>query len=52
MLETICDNKYSTSSERPVLKFSSLINVDIRSKRIGIPKEYKMDGISEEFVHH
>ncbi|QJT94202.1 Asp-tRNA(Asn)/Glu-tRNA(Gln) amidotransferase subunit GatA [Wolbachia endosymbiont of Diaphorina citri] len=54
MLETICgyDEKDSTSSERPVPKFSNLINGDIKGKRIGIPKEYRMDGISEEIVHH
>jgi aspartyl-tRNA(Asn)/glutamyl-tRNA(Gln) amidotransferase subunit A len=38
MLETICDSKDSTSSERPVPKFSGLINGDIEGKRIGIPK--------------
>jgi len=52
MLEKNCHNKDSTSSERPVPKFSSLINGDIKGKRIGIPKEDRMDGISEEFVHH
>ncbi|QKX02025.1 Asp-tRNA(Asn)/Glu-tRNA(Gln) amidotransferase subunit GatA [Wolbachia endosymbiont of Dirofilaria (Dirofilaria) immitis] len=54
MLETICgyDNKDSTSSKRLVPKFSSLISYNIKGKRIGIPKEYKMDGISEEIVHY
>ncbi|CCF78166.1 Asp-tRNAAsnGlu-tRNAGln amidotransferase A subunit [Wolbachia endosymbiont of Onchocerca ochengi] len=54
MLETICgyDNKDSTSSERLVPKFSSLISGDIKGKSIGIPKEYRMDGISEEIVHY
>ncbi|MDG7056513.1 MAG: Asp-tRNA(Asn)/Glu-tRNA(Gln) amidotransferase subunit GatA [Wolbachia endosymbiont of Meromenopon meropis] len=54
MLETICgyDNKDSTSSKRQVPKFSSFINDDIRGKRIGIPKEYRMNGISEEILHH
>lgn len=54
MLETICgyDEKDSTSSEMPVPKFSNLINGDIKGKRIGIPKEYRMDGISEEIVHY
>jgi aspartyl-tRNA(Asn)/glutamyl-tRNA(Gln) amidotransferase subunit A len=52
ILETICDNEDSTSSERPVLKFSYLINGDIKGKRIGIPKEYRMEGNSEEFIHH
>ncbi|MCV3769489.1 MAG: Asp-tRNA(Asn)/Glu-tRNA(Gln) amidotransferase subunit GatA, partial [Wolbachia pipientis] len=54
MLETICgyDNKDSTSSERLVPKFSTLIDGDIKGKRIGIPKEYRMSGISEEIVHY
>ncbi|MCA4775435.1 Asp-tRNA(Asn)/Glu-tRNA(Gln) amidotransferase subunit GatA [Wolbachia endosymbiont of Mansonella ozzardi] len=54
MLETICgyDSKDSTSSKRPVPKFSNFVNGDIKGKRIGIPKEYRMDGISEEIVHH
>ncbi|QKX01433.1 Asp-tRNA(Asn)/Glu-tRNA(Gln) amidotransferase subunit GatA [Wolbachia endosymbiont of Cruorifilaria tuberocauda] len=54
MLEVICgyDNKDSTSSERLVPKFSSLISGNIKGKRIGIPKEYRMDGISEEIVHY
>ena len=51
MLKTICDNKNSTSSERPVPKFSSFINGDVKGKRIGIPK-YRMDRISEDFVHY
>jgi aspartyl-tRNA(Asn)/glutamyl-tRNA(Gln) amidotransferase subunit A len=52
MLETICDNKDWTSRETPIPQFSSLINGDIKGKRIGIPKEYRTGGISEEFVHH
>ena len=54
MLEAICgyDTKDSMSSEKPVPKFSSFINGDVKGKRIGIPKEYRMDGISEEIVHN
>ena len=54
MLEAICgyDKKDSTSSERPVPKFSNFIDKDIKGKRIGVPKEYRMDGISEEIIHH
>jgi aspartyl-tRNA(Asn)/glutamyl-tRNA(Gln) amidotransferase subunit A len=46
MLETIYNNKYSAP------KFSSVINVDNKGMCIAIPKEYRMDGISEDFVHH
>jgi aspartyl-tRNA(Asn)/glutamyl-tRNA(Gln) amidotransferase subunit A len=54
MLEAVCgyDKKDSTSSERPVPKFSNFINNDIKGKRIGIPKEYRMDGISDEIILH
>ncbi|UWI82951.1 Asp-tRNA(Asn)/Glu-tRNA(Gln) amidotransferase subunit GatA [Wolbachia endosymbiont of Howardula sp.] len=54
MLETICgyDKKDSTSSRKAIPKFSKLINNDIKNKRIGIPKEYKMDGISKDIMYH
>ncbi|OEY87120.1 aspartyl/glutamyl-tRNA amidotransferase subunit A [Wolbachia pipientis] len=54
MLEAICgyDAKDSTTSNRLVPKFSSFITNDIKGKCIGIPKEYNMDGISEEMVYH
>ncbi|EEH12434.1 amidase, partial [Wolbachia endosymbiont of Muscidifurax uniraptor] len=54
MLEAICgyDTKDSISSEKPVPKFSSFINGDVKGKCIGISKEYRMDGISEEIVHN
>lgn len=54
ILESISgyDKKDSTSSEKDVPKFSTLINNNIKGKRIGIPKEYNMDGISEEITYH
>lgn len=54
MLEAICgyDKRDSTSSEKLVPKFSNLIDNNIKGKRVGIPKEYNMDGISEEIIHH
>lgn len=54
MLEAICgyDNKDSTSSERPVPKFSNFIDSNVKGKRIGIPKEYNMEGISDEIIYH
>ncbi|WP_333023132.1 Asp-tRNA(Asn)/Glu-tRNA(Gln) amidotransferase subunit GatA [Wolbachia endosymbiont of Pentidionis agamae] len=52
MLEVICghDKKDSMSSKKEVPKFSNFITGNIKGKRIGIPKEYDMDGISEEIV--
>lgn len=54
MLEAICgyDKRDSTSSEKSVPKFSNLIDNNIKGKRVGIPKEYNMDGISEEIIHN
>ncbi|MDN5247532.1 MAG: Asp-tRNA(Asn)/Glu-tRNA(Gln) amidotransferase subunit GatA [Wolbachia endosymbiont of Tyrophagus putrescentiae] len=54
MLEAICgyDKKDSTSSDQPVPKFFNLIDNNIKGKRIGIPREYNMDGISDEIIHH
>ncbi|SDO13969.1 aspartyl/glutamyl-tRNA(Asn/Gln) amidotransferase subunit A [Lutimaribacter pacificus] len=50
MLETMCghDPKDSTSADLPVPDFESMLTGDIRGKVIGIPKEYRMDGMPEE----
>lgn len=50
LLETICgyDSKDSTSSKHPVPDFSKLLNSDVKGMRIGIPKEYTMEGIPSE----
>ena len=50
MLEAMCghDPKDSTSAELPVPNFEALLTGDIRGKKIGIPKEYRMDGMPEE----
>ncbi|SDI92591.1 Asp-tRNA(Asn)/Glu-tRNA(Gln) amidotransferase subunit GatA [Lutimaribacter saemankumensis] len=50
MLETMCghDAKDSTSADIPVPDFESMLTGDIKGKVIGIPREYRMDGMPEE----
>lgn len=50
MLETMCghDPKDSTSADLAVPDFEAMLTGDIRGKKIGIPKEYRMDGMPEE----
>jgi aspartyl-tRNA(Asn)/glutamyl-tRNA(Gln) amidotransferase subunit A len=50
MLEAMCghDPKDSTSADLPVPDFEAALTGDIRGKRIGIPKEYRMDGMPAE----
>ncbi len=50
MLETMCshDPKDSTSADLAVPNFEAALTGDIRGKKIGIPKEYRMDGMPEE----
>ncbi|KEP70256.1 glutamyl-tRNA amidotransferase [Thioclava dalianensis] len=47
MLGTMCshDPKDSTSTDLPVPDFEAMLTGDIRGKKIGIPKEYRMDGM-------
>jgi aspartyl-tRNA(Asn)/glutamyl-tRNA(Gln) amidotransferase subunit A len=47
MLETMCsyDAKDSTSANIPVPNFEAALTGDIKGKKIGIPKEYRMDGM-------
>jgi aspartyl-tRNA(Asn)/glutamyl-tRNA(Gln) amidotransferase subunit A len=42
------DSKDSTSANRPVEDFASAIQGDLKGKKIGIPKEYRMDGMDDE----
>jgi aspartyl-tRNA(Asn)/glutamyl-tRNA(Gln) amidotransferase subunit A len=42
------DAKDSTSADIPVPDFEAALTGDIRGKVIGIPKEYRMDGMPEE----
>ncbi len=50
MLEAMCghDPKDSTSADIPVPDFEALLNGDIKGKVIGIPREYRMDGMPDE----
>ncbi|HEY4135104.1 MAG TPA: Asp-tRNA(Asn)/Glu-tRNA(Gln) amidotransferase subunit GatA [Alphaproteobacteria bacterium] len=42
------DPKDSTSANVPVPDFEAMLTGDIRGMKIGIPKEYRMDGMSAE----
>ena len=50
MLGAMCghDPKDSTSADLPVPDFEAMLTGDIKGKVIGIPKEYRMDGMPEE----
>jgi aspartyl-tRNA(Asn)/glutamyl-tRNA(Gln) amidotransferase subunit A len=50
MLNTMCghDPKDSTSSTREVPDFTKALEGDLKGKKIGIPKEYRVDGMPEE----
>jgi aspartyl-tRNA(Asn)/glutamyl-tRNA(Gln) amidotransferase subunit A len=42
------DPKDSTSADLPVPDFEAMLTGDIRGKTIGIPREYRMDGMPDE----
>jgi len=50
MLKAMCghDPKDSTSADIPVPDFEAALTGDIKGKVIGIPKEYRIDGMPEE----
>jgi len=50
MLSAMCshDPRDSTSADHPVPDFEAALSGDIRGKVIGIPKEYRMDGMPDE----
>ncbi len=50
MLGAMCghDAKDSTSADLPVPDFEAALSGDIRGRRIGIPREYRMDGMPDE----
>jgi aspartyl-tRNA(Asn)/glutamyl-tRNA(Gln) amidotransferase subunit A len=50
LLEAMCghDPKDSTSVELAVPDFEAMLTGDIRGKTIGIPREYRMDGMPDE----
>ena len=50
MLEAMCgfDQKDSTSSESPVPDFEAMLTGNIKNRKIGIPREYRLDGMSPQ----
>jgi len=52
MLNVMCghDPKDSTSSPLPVPDFEKVLTGDVKGKKIGIPKEYRPDGMNEEIL--
>ncbi|WP_322891488.1 MULTISPECIES: Asp-tRNA(Asn)/Glu-tRNA(Gln) amidotransferase subunit GatA [unclassified Yoonia] len=50
MLQAMCghDPKDSTSADLPVPDFEAALTGDIKGKTIGIPREYRMDGMPAE----
>ncbi|MGY9046758.1 MAG: Asp-tRNA(Asn)/Glu-tRNA(Gln) amidotransferase subunit GatA [Rhodobacterales bacterium] len=50
MLQGMCgfDPKDSTSADLAVPDFEAMLTGDIRGKKIGIPREYRMDGMPQE----
>ncbi|MGR1580204.1 Asp-tRNA(Asn)/Glu-tRNA(Gln) amidotransferase subunit GatA [Thalassobius sp. S69A] len=52
MLEAMSghDPKDSTSADLAVPNFEAMLTGDIRGKKIGIPKEYRLDGTPDEIV--
>ena len=50
MLEAMAgfDPKDSTSLELPVPEWSASLNADMRGKKVGIPKEYRVDGLDAD----
>ncbi|CUH81033.1 Glutamyl-tRNA(Gln) amidotransferase subunit A [Tritonibacter multivorans] len=52
MLEAMCghDAKDSTSADLAVPNFEAMLTGDIKGKKIGIPKEYRLDGMPEDIA--
>ncbi|TVS00218.1 MAG: Asp-tRNA(Asn)/Glu-tRNA(Gln) amidotransferase subunit GatA [Rhodobacteraceae bacterium] len=50
MLQAMCghDPKDSTSADLPVPDFEAMLTGDIRGQKIGIPREYRMEGMPAE----
>ncbi|MFP4313730.1 MAG: Asp-tRNA(Asn)/Glu-tRNA(Gln) amidotransferase subunit GatA [Alphaproteobacteria bacterium] len=42
------DPKDSTSADKPVPDYTAALNGDIKGLKVGIPKEYRLDGMPEE----
>ena len=52
MLEAMAgfDPKDATSLDQPVPRWSASLDADLRGKRVGIPREYRMDGMDAEIL--
>ena len=52
MLEAMAgfDPKDATSLDMPVPNWSEALDADLKGKRVGIPKEYRMDGMDAEIA--
>ncbi|HWK42740.1 MAG TPA: Asp-tRNA(Asn)/Glu-tRNA(Gln) amidotransferase subunit GatA [Croceibacterium sp.] len=52
MLETMAgfDPKDSTSLDMPVPEWSASLDANLKGKKVGIPREYRMDGTDEEIL--
>jgi len=50
MLEAMCghDPKDSTSADLPVPDFEAALGAGVKGQKIGIPREYRMDGMPDE----
>ncbi|MDO9487036.1 MAG: amidase family protein, partial [Sphingomonadaceae bacterium] len=50
LLKSMCgfDPRDSTSLDVPVPDFEAALSGDLRGKKVGIPKEYRLDGMPEE----
>ncbi|QIK96004.1 Asp-tRNA(Asn)/Glu-tRNA(Gln) amidotransferase subunit GatA [Sphingomonas sp. HDW15A] len=50
LLENMCgfDPKDATSLDVPVPNWEASLSSDLRGKRVGIPKEYRIDGVPDE----
>jgi len=44
------DPKDSTSLDAPVPDWAGMLNADLRGKKVGIPREYRMDGTDAEIL--
>ena len=54
VLKSICsyDSKDSTSSKKEIPDFVKSLEKSIKGKKVGIPKEYEIDGISNEIIEY
>ncbi|KRA84339.1 Asp-tRNA(Asn)/Glu-tRNA(Gln) amidotransferase subunit GatA [Altererythrobacter sp. Root672] len=52
MLETMAgfDPKDSTSLDMPVPEWAASLDANLKGKKVGIPREYRMDGTDEEIL--